>query len=1084
MSAMSYRCGVQRTSVSSALAVALVFIATSTYAPNSFAVDLLGPGLSRVPMGQRPQALVVADLDCNGTLDMATADRATRSIHVALGSGLGTFRVLSESFAVGADPWDIGSGDFNNDGQPDLVVANAANRNISVLYGDCTGRFDFDSLTIVVGATPSSLFVADVDLDGLDDVVVGNQGQDDVSILLGTPNGPVPSSVVPVGNRPIGVVVADLNGDTLPDIAVTNRGEDTVSILVGNGSGEFAETHRIPVGDQPTALVAIDLNRDGRMDLVTADRGCQEETADCRADDTVSLVLQGDVGKFLPAVALTVFDGPWDLATGDFDRDGLEDIAVANRRDDLVTILRGDGLGGLSLTSSIANDAHAVAVGDIDLDQINDLLMLDRRASAIVVGEGDGRGGVISEARHAVGDSPFDIDLCDFDADGLLDVVTVGSGENAITLLTGDGMGDFTDRFDFPVGTAPRGVVCHDLDGDGILDLAATNSGDDTVSALFGDGFGGLDDAIVIATGIEPVPLLGIELGDDGGTTLISGNVTSDSLTVIDVAASRQVTSRSIPIGNDPYALATADFDFDGHADVVVAIRGDNQVRILLGDRSGVLEEADTISVGDQPAGIAVGDFDQDGRLDLGVSNRNDDTVSILIGSGDGTFRVESSVAVGTGPRGIATGDLNGDGNLDLVSTNRGTDDISLLMGDGEGAFRRVVDLPAGDGPDMARVADLDGDQRQDLVIGNRFSDDLSLLFNQLPARADINGSNAVDGFDLAVLGRFLGVNWLDSRYDARIDVNLDGWIDATDLAIIAAQFGSVRDGISPLAPEVLQVAEPAPDTVGLLAGVAADGTIALDVVAGDSEHGSAGAQFGLDFAPSDGSDTQLLEWIGFKPGTYMTGTAGQAYEITQPRPGRLDVTVFRVPQIDETSDANEILVTLFFGSRREGTATLTFAPPAGQPESQLFTSSGTSVGGVRFEGAVTIEVLPRDLEPPSQQIGVDPRQIYFGHAVVGSVTQRAVRILNFGAAPLTIVSLNVNSTAFTIHTPAGFSVGPFGYVDLQVVFRPDAVKSFSGQLSIASDDPLRPEIVVPLEGTGTSSGQRTSRTATHRSKK
>src|SRR2546428_13621074 len=66
--------------------------------------------------------------------------------------------------------------------------------------------------------------------------------------------------------------------------------------------------------------------------------------------------------------------------------------------------------------------------------------------------------------------------------------------------------------------------------------------------------------------------------------------------------------------------------------------------------------------VGVNPQAVVTGDFNGDGRLDLAVANQSSNTVSILLGNADGTFQPAQNFATGTGPQSPAVGDFNGDG--------------------------------------------------------------------------------------------------------------------------------------------------------------------------------------------------------------------------------------------------------------------------------------------------------------------------------------------------------------------------------------------------------------------------------------
>src|SRR5262245_17592132 len=92
-------------------------------------------------------------------------------------------------YNVGTDPTAVVAADFNNDGRLDLVTANTGSSNVSVLLGNEGGTFD-PAVDSSAGIRPTSIAVGDFDDDGnLDLAGVSEATNPFVAVLFGNGNG-------------------------------------------------------------------------------------------------------------------------------------------------------------------------------------------------------------------------------------------------------------------------------------------------------------------------------------------------------------------------------------------------------------------------------------------------------------------------------------------------------------------------------------------------------------------------------------------------------------------------------------------------------------------------------------------------------------------------------------------------------------------------------------------------------------------------------------------------------------------------------------------------------------------------------
>jgi parallel beta-helix repeat protein len=360
-------------------------LGTATLDSSDSGLSLLN--VSNPSAGLTPASVAARDFNGDGIPDLAIANYGSGTVTILLGTGNGMFSPAANSpAAVGAEPSAVVAGDFNGDGVPDLAIANYGSGTVAILLGNGDGTFTLASNSpLVVGSGPNSVVVGDFNGDGIADLAVANTNGDTVTILLGNGNGTFTSasgSPVPVGNGPISVVAGDFNGDGIPDLAVANASDNTVTILLGNGDGTFAlaANNPVSVGSEPSSVVVGDFNGDGILDLAVGNYG----------DNTVTILLGSGNGTFTSAVnsPVAVGSGPSSVVVGDFNGDGIADLAVADYGANTVTVLLGNGNGTFTAGGSgwaTGGGPGLLAEGDFNGDGLSDLAVASEGSNTVTV---------------------------------------------------------------------------------------------------------------------------------------------------------------------------------------------------------------------------------------------------------------------------------------------------------------------------------------------------------------------------------------------------------------------------------------------------------------------------------------------------------------------------------------------------------------------------------------------------------------------------------------------------------------------------------------------------------------------------
>ncbi|MBL9076799.1 MAG: VCBS repeat-containing protein [Planctomycetes bacterium] len=717
----------------------------------------------------------------------------------------------------------------------------------------CGGDGTFAATTLAIAGGTSCLAKGDFDADGIDDLAVAVD--DELQILLGNGSSGRGDGTFTAGQSLAAVstiaeiVAVDVDADAILDLVVLN--ETQLRVYTGQGSGgrgngTFAATFALGSFTTPMALLVRDLDGDHIRDAVVGEWGTHALYV-CTGNGSGG---RGD-GTFAFHASVATGNSPGAIAAGDFDADGITDLAVACQgAGDCVVTHRGNGSDGVGDGTFAAKQswlsggfvAGDITVLDHDGDGVQDLaasLML-ANGIAFLAGVGsDGRGNGNFYLDEFVGtaEGPWGLVLDDFTGDHRTDLVALGVNGDGATLLRAGGAhgrpdGSYTaTSIGGGGGRLFRGVSA-DVDADGAPDLVLADVFDGIV-VLRGNGGRGRGDGTFAPRSTTSD---GQMFGDGNGVAIedVDGDGAPDLLVAAYVpppgladlvllyagTEANGLGTGAFPsgllhfVGKCPTAFATGDFDLDRIVDTAVVcsdldlVGGGDRVDVLLGTGSngvgtGSFANGTTPAVGTTPRAIVAGDFDGDAITDLAVANETDDTVTVLLGNGtggrgDGTFTAQTPRAVGSGPIALAHGDFDSDGDLDLAvghHTGGATGLVWLLRNAGDGTFPTASTVALTHPVTGLCAGDFDGDGITDL------------LATQFRPGGAVAGSGIVllhgDGSDGVAAGTLtagseiaIGGNaWALAAGDVDGDRVLDVVVARADAAAVAVLLGNGSDG-------------------------------------------------------------------------------------------------------------------------------------------------------------------------------------------------------------------------------------------------------------------------------------------------
>jgi hypothetical protein len=367
--------------------------------------------------------------------------------------------------------------------------------------------------------------------------------------------------------------------------------------------------------------------------------------------------------------------GPQAVALADVSGDGITDMVIVGRDDDVIHILLGAGDGTFAdpVDYEIDGTPTAVAVADVaspfasdtagDADGTVDVIVADEDGFAeILLGRGDGTFDPpeqdLSDALDAL--ELIGVEVRDLDQNGRLDLIFLDAYDEVYFLCNEAGVFApcATDYVETGGETAIDFAVT-DFDLDGNLDVAVLSIDSHDVRVIRGLGGTTFEETptyvfedtggLQVSAALQAAPL-----DDVGGDELVIASAgPADRAVAVIAYAQPDSTVSSLPGVGNPIAIAIADYDGDTILDLATIAGAAPVLTIARGDGSAgfaaPVVPADSASLGVGRTLVA-GNIDGDALPDLAVVNDAGDAVQVLLNA--------------TAAAPACAGDCNGDGTV------------------------------------------------------------------------------------------------------------------------------------------------------------------------------------------------------------------------------------------------------------------------------------------------------------------------------------------------------------------------------------------------------------------------------------
>jgi len=286
--------------------------------------------VNKIKLPFEPENILIGDYNNDGYLDVLLYAHSTPGILPLIGNGKGRFisgKIIAPDNAIGA----VDFAHVNNDNLVDLIVWDWVKSEFHVLYGVGKGRFIDQSVFPVQGDVDALSATSIVRGHSLD-LVLKMTNPSGFQIWEGNDYGDFQlKNRVAVEGRITDFCFTDVNNNGLNDIIVSVN-PASLQVIFNNDGDAFSERVEYASGGDPQNIFVVSPHSGIPKDCIVFDRSGEQFIVYRSAMKSSAMVdsIQIATGVF-----------PTEIVANDFNRDGIPDLALINKKSQSVSLYFG-----------------------------------------------------------------------------------------------------------------------------------------------------------------------------------------------------------------------------------------------------------------------------------------------------------------------------------------------------------------------------------------------------------------------------------------------------------------------------------------------------------------------------------------------------------------------------------------------------------------------------------------------------------------------------------------------------------------------------------------------------------------------